>query len=129
MPTLTLHVTPPPTADCARELAAALTRLTASILGKRSEVTVVCVHPMRPAQWFVAGTTVAEPTAVLEISITTGTNTPEQKARFVHDAHAELQRQLAPQGKLAQASYVIVREVPATDWGYGGRTQHARRLA
>lgn len=30
---------------------------------------------------------------------------------------------------LARASDVIVREVPATDWGYGGQTQAARKLA
>jgi hypothetical protein len=30
---------------------------------------------------------------------------------------------------LEDASYVIVREVPASDWGYGGRTQLARRRA
>ncbi len=31
--------------------------------------------------------------------------------------------------RLAPASYVIVREVPATDWGYAGLTQQARREA
>lgn len=28
---------------------------------------------------------------------------------------------------LAEASYVTVRELPVTDWGYGGLTQAARR--
>jgi 4-oxalocrotonate tautomerase len=37
-----------------------------------------------------------------------------------------LQQQL---GKLHPASYVIVRELPASDWGYDGITQLQRRLA
>jgi 4-oxalocrotonate tautomerase len=40
---------------------------------------------------------------------------------------AELQRQLGAGRPLAEASYVTVRELPATDWGYGGLTQAARR--
>ena len=44
-------------------------------------------------------------------------------------AFAELQRQLVPGDSLEAASYVIVREVPATDWGYGGQTQRARQHA
>lgn len=39
-----------------------------------------------------------------------------------------LQLKIAPP-VLAEASYVIVRELPATDWGYGGQTQKARQLA
>jgi 4-oxalocrotonate tautomerase len=31
-------------------------------------------------------------------------------------------------GPLAEASYIIVRELPAEDWGYGGHTQAARRV-
>ncbi|UUZ78419.1 hypothetical protein LP414_13035 [Polaromonas sp. P1(28)-13] len=44
-------------------------------------------------------------------------------------AFEELQRQLGAGQPLEPASYVIVREVPATDWGYGGQTQAARRQA
>ncbi|WP_422845065.1 tautomerase family protein [Acidovorax sp. M2(2025)] len=44
-------------------------------------------------------------------------------------AFAELRQQLAGDGPLAEASYVIVRELPAGDWGYGGRTQQARKAA
>jgi 4-oxalocrotonate tautomerase len=64
-------------------------------------------------------------TAWLEISITAGTNTPAQKAAFIEAAFAALQSQLG--GSMEPASYVIVRELPATDWGYGGQTQQARQ--
>ena len=42
-------------------------------------------------------------------------------------AFAELQEQLGAGGPLAEASYVIVRELPAGDWGYGGLTQATRQ--
>jgi 4-oxalocrotonate tautomerase len=72
---------------------------------------------------------VNRPTALLEISITQGTNTVAQKAAFIAAAFAELQQQLAPEGVLEEASYVCIRELPATDWGYGGKSQQARAAA
>jgi 4-oxalocrotonate tautomerase len=124
MPTLTLSGT----VDAARAqaLAAALTDLSTTLLGKRREVTAVIVQTLPAAQWFIDGRAVARPTALLAIDITTGTNSAQQKARFVESAFAELQRQLAPLGALEGASYVQVRELPATDWGYGGLTQAER---
>ena len=45
------------------------------------------------------------------------------------DAQRKLEAQLGHGQGLEPASYVIVREVPASDWGYGGQTQAARALA
>ena len=126
MPTLTLKVTPPQTPARCRELAQALTTLTAQLLGKRREVTAVLVDSLPAGSWYVGGDAVRRPTALLEISITAGTNTAEEKAAFIGAAFAELQRQL---GALEEASYMVVRELPATDWGYGGQTQKARQVA
>jgi 4-oxalocrotonate tautomerase len=72
---------------------------------------------------------VTQPTALLEISITQGTNTVDEKSVFIATAYAELERQLGFGKPLEPASYVIVREVAATDWGYGGQTQAARRTS
>jgi 4-oxalocrotonate tautomerase len=81
------------------------------------------------ARWHIGGAPAEQPTALLEISITQGTNTQEEKAAFIQAAFAELRRQLAGGGVLAPASYVVVRELPARDWGYGGITQWARKQA
>lgn len=128
MPTLQLKLCPAaevPLATAAQAtLAAELTQLTAEVLGKRPEVTAVMVALLPPAQWLVGGAPVPQATAWLEICITAGTNTATEKAAFIEQAHALLQRHL---GALAPASYVIVHELPATDWGYGGRTQAARQ--
>lgn len=126
MPTLTLTLSGTVDPARAQALSAALTDLSTTLLGKRREVTAVIVQTLPAAQWFIDGRAVAQPTALLAIDITAGTNSAEQKARFVEAAFAELQRQLAPLVVLEGASYVQVRELPATDWGYGGLTQAQR---
>lgn len=130
MPTLQLKLSPagpaPDQAALMAALAAELTQLTATVLGKRPEVTAVMVELLPSAQWFIGGAAVAQATAWLEIRITAGTNTAAQKADFIAQAYALLQRHL---GTLASASYVIVQELPASDWGYGGQTQAARQAA
>jgi 4-oxalocrotonate tautomerase len=126
MPVLTLKIAPLLNPERHATLARALTDITAATLGKRPEVTAVLIEDLPAAQWTVGARPVLQPTALLEISISAGTNTAAQKAAFVRTAFAELQRQLAPDGALEAASYVIVREVAMTDWGYGGQTQQAR---
>jgi len=126
MPTLQLKISPLQNPSRYRALAEALTRITHEQLGKRAEVTAVVIDDVPAARWHVGGSDVQRPTALLEISITQGTNTTEQKAAFIATAFAELEDQLGAGDGLEPASYVIVREVPATDWGYGGHTQATR---
>lgn len=129
MPTLQLKISPMQNLARYQSLAHALTELTAQLLGKRKEVTAVMVEDLPATRWYVGGRAVPGPTACLEISITQGTNTAQEKAAFIAAAFAELQTQLGAGQPLEPASYVIVRELPATDWGYGGQTQAARKLA
>ncbi len=130
MPTLNLKIAPLQNPERYQALARALTDLTAQFLGKRAEVTAVIIDDLPAARWYVGGRDAQRPTALLEISITQGTNTPSEKAAFIEAAFAELRRQLGHStGVLEKASYVIVREVPATDWGYGGQTQASRKRA
>lgn len=129
MPTLQLKVSPLQNPLRYRALAEALTRITALELGKRAEVTAVVIDDVPAARWHVGGTDVQRPTAMLEISITQGTITAAQKAAFIASAFTELDAQLGHGQGLEPASYVIVREVPASDWGYGGQTQTTRALA
>jgi 4-oxalocrotonate tautomerase len=125
MPTLQLKISPPQSPDLYPLLAVELTAVTAKHLGKRPEVTAVMIEALPAARWYVGAAAVRRATAWLEISITAGTNTPAQKAAFIEAAFAVLQSQLG--GSMEPASYVIVRELPATDWGYGGQTQQARQ--
>lgn len=127
MPVLTLKIAPLHNPERHAALARALTDITAATLGKRPEVTAVLIEDLPAAQWTVGARPLQRPSALLDISISAGSNTAAQKAAFVQTAFAELQRQLAPGGTLEAASYVIVREVAMTDWGYGGLTQQARQ--
>lgn len=127
MPTLQLKVAPLLNPERYRALAQALTRITAEQLGKREEVTAVVIDDLPAARWYVGGRDVQRATALLEITITAGTNTVAEKEAFIAAAFAELQQQLGYGQPLEEASYVTVREVPASDWGYGGQTQAARR--
>jgi 4-oxalocrotonate tautomerase len=129
MPTLQLKISPPQPPEGHALLARELTAITAQHLGKRPEVTAVLIEELPAARWHVGAVAVQRATAWLEISITAGTNTPAQKAAFIEAAFAVLQSQLGAGQPLEPASYVIVRELPATDWGYGGQTQAARKLA
>ncbi len=125
MPTLSLRITPLHNPQHYAALAARLTQLTARVLHKRPEVTVVMIDDMPAARFCIKGQTSQQTAACLEIDITQGTNTASEKAQFVNEAHALLRQLL---GDLHEASYVIVRELPASDWGYGGLTQAQRQL-
>lgn len=126
MPVLKLKVSPPPTDGRRQSLAQGLAALSTGILGKKLPLTAVVIEEVPAAQWFIADEPVARPTAFLEIHISAGTNTPQEKARFIASAFDELRRQL---GELHDVSYVIVHEVPRGDWGYGGVTQAERATA
>ena len=127
MPTLQLRIAPLQNPDKYTALAQALTALTARVLHKRPEVTAVLIDDLPAARWHIGAKATTQATALLQIDITAGTNTVADKAAFIEQAYAELQRQLGAGQPLAAASYVIVRELPATDWGYGGQTQAFRR--
>lgn len=128
MPALRLQVAPLQNPERYRQLATALTRLMADILRKDASLTAVVIEDLPAARWTVGGADVQRPTALLEANITAGTNTAEEKTAFIAAAHAQLQQLLAPATGLEEASYVIVREIPASDWGYAGLTQRERQL-
>lgn len=129
MPYINVKVAGRPLAAADREaLALGITALMATVLGKRRELTAVLVEEADAAGWSVGGRFggADSPRAHVEANVTAGTNTEAELARFVAEAAALLKRVLPD---LPEATYVIVREVPATGWGYDGRTQAARRAA
>ncbi len=122
MPFLHLSVSPEPSRATASAMAEGLTALMAEHLGKKAALTAVLVEPAQ-GLWTI-GAAAQNAAAHLEATITAGTNTDAAKAAFIAAAMTLLREHLPD---LHVASYVTLRELAATDWGYDGRTQAARR--
>lgn len=107
-------------------IASRSTALIADILHKRAEVTAVQVINATPDGWFIAGAPVAAtPTPThCELYITAGTNSREEKSAMIAALHHLLTEAC---GEMPEASYIVIHEIPASDWGYAGQTQAARQ--
>ena len=102
------------------------TSLMNTVMGKRPEVAVVHIQESEPQQWSVNAVplTAKEPIAAfVDIKITEGTNTPEEKAEMISDTVKMLQDLV---GTVQEACYVVIDDIPANSWGYNGKTQAAR---
>lgn len=127
MPILTLKLSSLAQLTDARALARDLTALSTQVLHKRFDVTSVVFQRIAERDWWVGGETSAYVLMQLDIRITQGTNTPEQKTAFVAAAFDLLPQHLVQGQQLHASSYISVQELAATDWGYGGLTQQQRR--
>jgi 4-oxalocrotonate tautomerase len=87
---------------------------------------VVLVEKADVSCWSVGGAAIRV-AAHVEANVTIGTNTPDEKQRFIRAMTELLKECLGEQ--LPVATYVIVREVDADAWGYDGLTQEHRRKA
>lgn len=131
MPLLTLDICCAPlTQDRRHQLQRGLTQLMASRLGKAAHLTVVQLRESSDRSlWSVDGRPLAndEWGASLHVAITEGTNTLPQHSDFLAAAHELLQTTMGrpPSAPL----YILLNNVPAAHWGYGGRTQASRQVA
>jgi 4-oxalocrotonate tautomerase len=114
----------PPDVVRAAELVASLT---ARRLRKDPEVTAVAVDVVPPERWFVAGRSLAQwqrTAFFLEVRVTDGSNTSDEKRAFIAEAFDALGKLL---GELHAESYIHVIDARADAYGYGGVPQEARR--
>ncbi len=112
-------------ADTRARFAAEITALLEKDLLKEPEVTVVQVNSVPAQGWFVAGAHPERATgAHLEVSITAGTNTAQEKSAFIAHAYRLLADSFGP---LPAAAYVALYELDGESYGYNGVTQLARR--
>ena len=126
MPYLNCKLCVPPSQDVSDKIASALTDLTAEVLKKKRELTAVAVEYVAPEQWYIGGTSLADQSLrsfYLDIKVTEGTNTKDEKALYVSRVFAAVE---AIVGSVAPASYIVIHEVRADAWGYQGQTQEFR---
>ena len=111
------------------DIAASVSELTAKILHKDPRVTAIVVKQVDAADWFAGGRSLAEQQLAsfwLDIHVTEGTNTKDEKAAYIADMFARMGELLGP---LHNESYLHVDEVKGDAYGFGGLTQERRYIA
>jgi 4-oxalocrotonate tautomerase len=129
MPYIAVRISKTVSTTQARQLAAGITDIMTDTLRKQRSLVAVSIESIPDAQWFIASQDMAElqnTTAFVSAIITEGTNTETEKSRAIAAIFALLTDVL---GVLAEASYIVLDCVPATDWGYSGKTQASRKAA
>jgi 4-oxalocrotonate tautomerase len=129
MPILNLKVSAPRSASLSRTLSEGLVEATTRILRKNPDITAVAIDYVSPEDWIVGGKSLAEQKKAsfwLDIKVVDGTNTKDEKALYLAEVFAFMGRVL---GTLHEESYVLVHEVPADAYGFGGLTQEHRYIA
>lgn len=102
------------------------TTLMNTVMGKRREVTVVHIQESDPKQWSTNATQLTEKDSIgayVEIKITDGTNTQDEKAEMISQTVKMLQDVV---GIIQEACYVVIDDIAADSWGYNGKTQAFR---
>lgn len=100
----------------------------ARIMGKKREVTVVQIENSPAGYWSLNGIqqTPSDPAcAYVDIKVTAGTNSDEEKANMIGFMFDSLKNTI---DSLQDATYVVIHEIPGVSWGYGGKTQAQRAI-
>ena len=128
MPMIQIRYATPTGSDQTAAIVAEASRLSAEYLGKDPMVTAVLAEPADPTRWFCGG----EPLSAtgkaafwLDIRVTEGTNTKDEKAAFVATCFQSMAKLL---GELHRESYVHVFEVRGDAYGFEGVTQERRYI-
>jgi 4-oxalocrotonate tautomerase len=111
------------------DIAAAVSELTAQILHKDPKVTAIIVKSVDAADWFAGGKSLADQKLAsywLDIHISEGTNTKDEKAAYLAAMFKRMGELLGP---LHNESYLHVDEVRGDAYGFGGLTQERRYIA
>ncbi len=101
------------------ELARRVAETMRDALGTPYRLTAVFVEELSGGSWTVGGQVAQRGAAHVEATVSVGTKTDEQKAAFIVEIARLMEEFCAP---LLEPTYVVVRELPASAWGFGGST-------
>jgi 4-oxalocrotonate tautomerase len=99
-----------------------ITDLMVDVLGRTRKLVVISLSASPVSDWAVGGEAVKEDGFIgiqAVIRIIAGANSDEQKSRMIVEMTTVLTKEL---GDPILPLYVTFDEVPATAWGYNGRT-------
>jgi 4-oxalocrotonate tautomerase len=129
MPIINISVTGEPDPALSAKLAGQVSELTKTHLRKDPTVTAIAVTYVDPRHWFAGGKSLAEQgqnSFWLDIKVVDGTNTKPELASYLQHVFAAMSEIL---GRVHRESYILVHEVPAAAYGYGGKTQEFRFIS
>jgi 4-oxalocrotonate tautomerase len=129
MPIINITLSTPPDAARSGRIAATASALTAKHLRKDPTVTAVAIQHVAPEHWFAGGPSLAEQgqhSFWLDIKVVDGTNTKSEMADYLEEVFLAMTHEL---GAVHAESYILVHEVPASAYGFGGKTQEFRFIA
>jgi len=102
------------------------TKLMKDVMHKKEELTSVRIDCYEGSHWAIGSIPMNNSSysvIYMDIKVTEGTNTAEEKSEMIKQSILMLKEIIGP---LAEASYVVIDEVVGDSWGYDGLTQLAR---
>lgn len=96
---------------------------TTNILNKKPEVTSILVEFVSFNTWNINKDNLT--TFNVDIKITKGTNTKDQKSNYIKQTYLKIKNVL---GDISPASYIIIDEIDADSWGFEGLSQEYRYI-
>ncbi|MBP2238315.1 4-oxalocrotonate tautomerase [Sinorhizobium kostiense] len=129
MPIINVTVAAEPDSDLSARIARLVSELTRMHLRKDPFVTAVTISYVEPQHWFAGGSSIASQDTSsfwLDIKVVDGTNTKQELAAYIEAIFGGFETLLQ---KVHPESYVLVHEVPAAAYGYGGKTQEFRFIS
>lgn len=102
------------------------TRLMNEVMHKKDELTSLRIDNYEAGDWAIGSKRMSmslSSAVYMDIKVTQGTNTAEEKSEMIRESTLMLKEIIGP---IAEASYVVVHEVAGDSWGYNGLTQLAR---
>lgn len=128
MPIINIQISTEINPKQAAKIARGSTRIMADILNKDMQLTAVTIHSISKSNWYIGAIDLEEKqtdSAFIDIKISENSNTSHEKSSAIRAFYALLEEIVGP---IDNTSYVCLHEIPKTDWGYGGKTQEARRI-
>jgi 4-oxalocrotonate tautomerase len=129
MPLLNVAISGAPDAALSASVAEELTRITNVCLHKEPSLTAVVINYVADEDWAIGGRPLiglGVRSFSLEIKVTAATNTKAEMAAYLEAVSAAMGQLI---GELHETSYIIVHEVAAAAWGFGGKSQEHRFVA
>ncbi len=123
MPLLNVAISEEPDAALSASVAEKLTRIANVCLHKDPSLTAVVINYVADEDRAIGGRPLiglGVRSFSLEIKVTAATNTKAEMAAFIEAMSATMGQLLS---ELHETSYVIVHEVAAAAWGFGGKSQ------